>query len=432
MVSAIFIFWLLLLPTSWVFSAYLPVIAPGKMLAPLLLLAGSVGVLRSPLGRVREVVVLGLLAAAFILLKHLSFMGDGTVYSGLLWNDAILLGYFMVPVVCIRNLRQFRQAAWAIVWVAVAGCVSAFLVSMGLLTLPLERFEASRLGIESLRKAIGLFPSYGDLAQYLAFAVLWVVALPRHERRPVRWGALMRALVAVSVILGLLGTQSRSVLLSLVLALAAWWMIARISRFGRQPGVGVVFGVGGGVLALVGLVVVFAGNLIDVLSHMGGATAAHTAMDRLQQYKVAWDIISASPLLGADLSTYEQMSGLIEHIHNMWLRIMAHGGMVALMALLVLLSRIVLGVFAAHRIQAKAQYARVAMGYLVAVLVSVEFYVGMGEMFWALLGVVASLGCIPPFTESSREKSGQAQRGRECTEEPYRPLRAPKGMSRLS
>lgn len=396
----LFVLWLLLLPISWVVASHISIVAPDKMLAPLLIVLGVASVFRAPPERTARVVVFGALIVLLLLVKQLSFMGSGSIYWVLIWDDMVKFGYFMVPVLCIRDLSQFHKTSWVVTLIAIAGCISAFLVSIGLLTLPVERFEESRLGVESLRKAIGLFPSYGDLAQYLAFAVLWVIVSPGRQRSSDKKIKVMRYLVAVSVVVGLLGTQSRNVLLSLLVALAVLWMYTRLERAGVRVKTGLILGLTGVFIVFMGVIAVFASDIVNALSGLGGQYAQNTAMARLDQYALAWKIISASPLLGADLTTYQQLGTFIEGIHNMWLRLTAHGGLLSVLVMAVLLVRVFYGVRDASRVPEKATYAKVATGYLAALVVAVEFYVGMGEMFWVLLGIVASLSCIPPFHSS--------------------------------
>lgn len=383
------------------------------MLAPLLALLGGLAMFRAPSVRMTQVSIYAALVVILLLVKHISFFGTGSLYSSLLWDDLVKLGYFMVPILCIRSMDQFQKVGWVVCLIAVAGCLSAFLVSVGLLTLPLARFEASRLGVDELRKAIGLFPSYGDLAQYLSFAVLWVILAPGVKNKRNKLLRRMRYLVAIAVVLGLLSTQSRNVLLSLIVAISVLWVLVRAERAGARSKEAIMLGLVAGGVVLIGVLGVFAADIIGGLSGLGGEYARNTAEARLKQYAIAWEIISASPLFGADLDVYQKFGPYIEGIHNVWLRLAAHGGLLSVLVLLLLLGRIYYDTRKAARISVKAEHAKIVIGYLAALLVAVEFYVGMGEMFWALLGIAASLSCIEPFRSPSADRVATAKDKRE-------------------
>lgn len=399
----LFYFWLASLPFSWVIANYISAIAPDKMLAPLLIILGALSTAGMRGDRVRVVTRYCFLVVVFLLVKHISFIESGALYAELMWVDAIKLGYFIVPLLCIRSIEQFRTSAWIIVWVAVAGCVSVFLVSVGWLTLPAERFESSRLGLDLLQKAIGIFRSYGDLAQYLAFAVLWVVVAPGVNAKS-SFLKLMRYIVGFGGVLGVLGAQSRNIVLSVLVALTALWLLRRIQRTSHQGGVGLVLGFSGSFLVIAGLAGFFANDLINLLSGIGGDHARITANARLEQYTMAWNVISTSPLLGADAATYRYMAPYIEGIHNIWLRLAAHGGLLVVIMMLLLLAKVYFGIHRSALVPSKSECAVVAKGYFAALLVATMLYVGMGEMFWALLGVVTSLSCIGPFATTSADK----------------------------
>jgi len=400
----LFYVWLLLLPLSWVIAAYLPIIAPDKLLAPLLLLLGLVVTVRAPRFQTNRVIFYALMATALLVVKNISFVKSGAIYATLMWNDAIRLGYFLIPLLCIQNIRQFRKSAWIVVLIAMAGCISAFLVSVGLLTLPIERFEASRLDVEVLRKAVGLFPSYGDLAQYIAFAALWVIATPGADEKKRFKIRAMRYIVTLSILIGVLGTQSRNIVLSLVVAAIIYWVFNRIQRAKKKFRSNVSMFITSISLIFISILGFFAIDLIRALSGVGGDYAANTANARLEQYGIAWDIISSSPVLGANLSTYQRMGTFIEGIHNIWLRLAAHGGILSVLILATLLAKIFLDIRRASHIDVKAKDALVATGYFSALVVATMFYVGMEEMFWALLGIVTALTCIGPTSSASRQK----------------------------
>jgi|GEM_PF-3713581 len=400
----LFYIWLLLLPFSWVIATLANITAPDKLLAPVLMLLGIIGVFGSPSARrSNRVFFLIFVVIFFIIIKHLSFIGSNELFWQLILDDAIKVGYFLIPVFCIDDIKKFRISGWLVLLVAMSGCFSVFLVSTGLMTLPLERFEDSRLGVEGLLKAIGLFPSYGDLAQYIAFTVLLVIIAPGVKNRKNKWLFYARVLVFVGVILGLLGTQSRNIFISLFVSLGTLWFLKKLSsKQGVSKDTMMMIVV---VVSFVGisLIGVFISNFIDTLSSFGGTNAKNTAGARLEQYAAAWEIMKTSPLMGADIETYMRLGPLIEGIHNVWLRLIAQGGLLAMLMMAALLWFCFKGIRSASRIPEKTPETMIATGYFAALMVSVMFYTGMGEMFWALLGVATSISCIPPFVKSNNE-----------------------------
>lgn len=394
--------WVFLLPFSWLFSALTNVVAPDKMLAPLLIILGGVTLLGAAKKRVARVLSYVFLAVLLLLIKNISFVGSGEIYWSLMIDDGIKIGYFIIPLLYIDSLDKFNRTSWLIVFIAFVGGLSAFLASVELVTLPVERFEASRVGYSELKKAIGLFTSYGDFSQYLAFAISWVVVAPTLNlaKENKRYYKVARFLVILSVVVGMAGMQSRNVLLSIVLCLCVLWFLSLVeakSKYLRNLiSVVVVFFI----LVSVILVSIFSSEIIGFLSGIGGGLASNTAHTRLAQYAFALKMIDSQPLLGADLVTY---SPAIEGIHNMWLRLAAHGGLISVMIIAILLSRIFGGMRKSSLIRSKQKYATVVSTYFIVMLFSVMFYTAMGQLYWALLGIATSLYCIDTPLEKNAE-----------------------------
>lgn len=389
----IFLAWLFSIPFSWVIATYAGTLAPDKALAPALLLAGLAFTHRSSAARLIRIGAYVGFATLFLLVKHISFIGSNEVFFSLLWTDAIRLGYFLIPILFITDIGSFRRASWVVVGMAVLGCISVLLVSMGLMTLPLERFEGSRIGIEGLQKAIGFFPSYGDLAQYISYALLWVIVskdiYSRHENitRISRW------IVFVSALAGLAGAQSRNMLLSMIVSLFALYLLRRINK-ARLDKTAVYVSLGAAAIMGIALLASFSTALVDFLAGMGGDYARNTANARLGQYSFGWSVITKSPLLGVTLEDYLTSGYLIDHIHNMWIRLAAHGGLLTVFVFLAFLSFSFLAVRARAAEKALTNEVMVVTGYFCALALSTMFYGGMAEIFWVLFGVATAVSCL--------------------------------------
>jgi len=397
----LFILWLLLLVFGHQLTAYTGVASPDKLITPFLILMGLIALFQSPESRMKRAIPLMLLVFLLLLIKNLSFMGLNDVYSSLMSQDLVNFGYFFVPFLCITNMHIFRRTGWLIVVIAIIGCVSPFLVSIGLISLPIGWFEDSRIG--GLLKTKGLFLSNGDLVQYITFAAAWVILAPGIINKKSKSLRFIRIVLFTSIILGLLGTQSRNVLLSLFVGLFVLWWLIKSGVFTSGQKTIVIFGFSFGFMILLVITAIFSAESYDTLVAAGGESAKRTAETRLSQYSVAWDIITTYPLLGADLETYITKGHLIGYIHNIWFRMLAHGGIITALVLLLLLVRTFSGIRSAARISEKSDEAMVVTAYFASMFVALLFYVALGLMFWSLLGVAAALICIEPFSNTAKE-----------------------------
>ncbi len=389
----IFVLWLLLLPFSWLLNSYTGFIAPDKLFAPLLLLLGFAGLLRGDFSRQMRILFLVLMMCTLLLFNSISFINESDLFFGLLLDDAVRYGYFLIPVLLIKTMKDFRVASWMVVYIAVVGCISAILASTGLISLPIERFEVSRLGILGLPKSIGLFVSYGDMAQYLAFAVLWMLCLPGLEMKTAHKN-IMRVLFFFVVVAGVLAAQSRNVAFSIVIAPMMYFYLFFLlgQKRGEINGVALI-----GSLVAIGifsLFVVYIGDVLDVVRDLGGSYAQNTVNDRLSQYRMALDIMSHDLLFGANVEIYSRNAEVIDKIHNAWLRLGARGGLVAITIFAALLFMILSYIWKARWNEEKRQETRIVLSYMVVVLFSINMYPSLGELFWALLGIGAALPLV--------------------------------------
>lgn len=397
MVKSLFYFWLLLTPFSWVISYYSGVIALDKILAPLLLALSFYTNRNSESVRTTKIVIYVLLILGLISIKHISFVFSPDIFLPLFWDDLIKAGYFVIPLLYISDLKTFHQTGWVVTFIAIIGLLSTFFVAIGLLDLPLQRFEVTRIGVESLQKSIGIFPSYGDLAQFVSFAIMWVSLVPGVRNVKARKWSAMRFIMLVTFVLGIIGAQSRNVLISGILTLCIYWLLQRLAR-SRADARAIASTLVGifGVMAL-SLVLFFSTYVVDGLSNIGGGLAQSTASVRLDQYAYGWEVISNSPLLGASVEEYRATGGSVNYIHNMWIKLAAIGGIFSALLLVMLLTRIFTLIRKTAYVPVKRKEAMVATSYFGVLLFSTLFYGAMNEMFWVLLGVVTSLTCFKPY-----------------------------------
>lgn len=397
----LFFLWLALLPFGYQLSAYTGFTEPDKLIAPALLLIGFFSSIQSPLWRLNRLIFFTVISAALIVIKNLSFLGSSELFEKLMWDDMVKIGYFVIPILCIDSIATFRKSAWIVVFIAIVGCMSAFMVSIGLIRLPVGIPEEFRLGIQWLPKAKGLFLSTGNLVQYVTFASAWAILAPgitqaRQPRvRAARW------ILAAAVVMGLLGTQSRNLALALLVGLAVLWSIRKVEPLSGERRALFAIGITAVVIPIIGIILAFPSEVIDVLAGLGGESARNAATSRLHQYAVAWEVIGNHPLLGADPETYRNLGPTLDHIHNTWLLLLAHGGMVSAIIFFLLMARSFLGVRKLSHAAEMTKEAAVVTAYFASMLVSIMFYVGMDKMFWALFGIATAITCIEPLTKGS-------------------------------
>jgi O-antigen ligase len=257
---------------------------------------------------------------------------------------------------------------------------------MGWLTLPYERFSSSRFEL-AVQKSIGLFSSYGDLAQFVAYFMLLAFFVPAslfatHQRK----GRMLIYLVAIAVIvIGIIGNQSRSLVLSLLAAIfmAKIFQYRTKSRTNRLAFNMLFISIATSAAAVATALL---SRITTFLGRMGGGQAEQTAMSRLDQYQYALKVIDAYPILGAEGSYYRRFEIAIDGIHNMWLGQLARGGFASALLLFILLLIIFRASLKLLNDPHAKQYGLVAIGYMFALLAATLFYPANSALFWALLG----------------------------------------------
>jgi len=226
------------------------------------------------------------------------------------------------------------------------------------------------------------------------------VLLVSHDRAALPW-QLGRPLVKLGIwlvlLLGLIGNQSRNVLLTTLMALTIYGVIrifeGNMQSRSRQLWLGLTLAAA---LLLAGLLVAFGQEAVSGISHLGGKGAATTVSDRTQSYRQAITLIVREPWLGISLDTYQQWGQLAEWMHNMWLKIMLNGGFMSLLAMLGLLWGALRGLLNTRRkLSTEFRRDRAVLASLLCSLVfAAEFYGGMTQVWWILLGVVCSFGWL--------------------------------------
>ena len=121
-------------------------------------------------------------------------------------------------------------------------------------------------------------------------------------------------------------------------------------------------------------------------------------------------LIAREPWLGITLDTYRNWGSLADGIHNMWLKIMLNGGFVSLMAMLALLWGAFRGLRKSGLVASPGFHRdRPVIGSLfVALLLASQFYGAMTSVWWMLLGVVMSFGCLKwQYANEQRERHNE-------------------------
>ena len=316
------------------------------------------------------------------------------VTEGIVWKVIYDLfvdsAYFLVALVFLGGRPWLRSKAEnLVVVIAMIGCVTAFLAAIGVLELSVSRYSSSRLGIEGLQRTVGLFGVYGDMAILCSFSLLY--ALSREEmlaffrkRKPVV------VAVFLIVLLGLLGSQSRNMVLTITVSLGFFWLIKRAARKGRQALKRVLYQFTIAGILMGGLLTVYGREMMELLSQWGGQQAQGTATARLSQYHLAWSLLKDSWLIGVSAETFERYSADIAYIHNMWLKEAVKGGVLGVMGLGALFIMGARRAISRLMVSPDDDIARRNLATLLAIFVSTQFNPSGTFIFWFMLGLSLS------------------------------------------
>ena len=382
-----------MLPFSAISSLYFSVagLAIDKVMAPVLIFIWLGLLLIGKYTLDKKKLLLLIYVFIFFIVRNISFMDNATVFSELIWRDIILFGYFTLPVLFIDNLKRVDVAAKLISVTAVVGCVSAFLVALSIIELPYDRFSESRLGFSDIQKSIGVISSYGDVTQLAAFFLLFGLTMP-YKILPTgkKSQKLIKFAVFMVVVMGLIGNQSRSYLLSLVFACTAVVFFSYRSKKSANTILIDMLAVLS-VVVILPLMLFMLNEIISMLSHMGGAGALGTASARLEQFEMAISLIRENPLFGVGSEFYMGDPYFTHGVHNFWLGQMVKGGIVSALLFLIILINILKSCIRLYNNSNTISYAKVLTGYLAALFLTLLFYPADSGIFWALLGMSASI-----------------------------------------
>ena len=390
---SLFSFWFLILPFSIISSLYFRIagLAVDKAMAPVLILVWFGLFLAGKYRLDRKKQLLLIHVFAFFIVRNISFIDNVAIVTELIWRDGITFGYFALPVLYIDNLKRVDIASKLICVSAVVACVSAFLVAIGLIELPYSRFAESRIGYEDIRKSIGVITSYGDVAQLAAFFLLLGIFMPE---KLLPTGKIVRKLIKLTVflivVMGLIGNQSRSYLLSLIFAYTAALFFSYRSRKSVNTTLIDILAVLA-VVFILPLMIFMLGDIVSALSGMGGKEAMGSAGVRLEQYKMAFSLIRENPIFGVGSEFYLRNPYFAHGVHDLWLGQLTRGGIISALILLILMVNIFRQSIGLFKNDNTVGYAKVLTGYLVAVFVSTLFYPADTDIFWALLGMGTSI-----------------------------------------
>ena len=391
----LFYFWLLSLP-FYRFSI-IKTFSVDNLLAPVLMM---LWLFTSPVNdsamrraRIKEISYITILFGTFAFGQLLTIINTNELIWSKLYQLTKLSFYFFIPALYIKDLVSFKKANSVLIVLALAGCISALLVSLGLLHLPVERFSPSRIGIEDLPKAIGLFGAYGDMALLISYTFLLTISSPKKDYLFGYGSKKVKAFVIFIIFLGILGLQSRNIVLTLMTAIFFYNLIKATSKMSakfRTMALGLSF-----FLTTIALAVLlfFADDFINLLSQWGGKQAESTAMGRLEQYQIALKLISESPVIGVKAVIYEMHTSFIDSVHNLWLKVGLQGGLISLIPLILLLINAFKKALKNLAMDSPPEKYVISV-FIICMFVSTQFNPSGTIVFWVMLSVATSLSWV--------------------------------------
>lgn len=403
----LFVIWMLSLP-FYSFSL-VGTYSLDNLLAPLLCIVALIlpGVRNSLVRgiRVRAIAILLALYLIYTLAGLVPVINSSELFWHKTWLSIRDLFYLLIPALYVRDRWSWGVTKGLVIYNAIVGAVTAFLASVGILHLELSRFEASRLGIAWLPKSIGLYSSYGDMAMLYAFTVTILVS---HGYKDLYWGLSSRMgkiLIWLMLIVGIAGMQSRNIIVASIVALMTYWLVRRFmvsSASGRGLIIGLMISMA---IAVSGILMVFGGDLAESISHWGGANAYTTAEGRLLSYRQAIDLIVMEPLFGVSGPLYAKWAGLVESIHNLWLRVLLQNGFVGFLAILGMFVLAFRSGVNAAKYTDFTRDAAIALGSLAAIFIAVEFYPGLSDVLRLALSLIIASHWVAASGHSRNDRT---------------------------
>lgn len=340
-----------------------------------------------------KVLLIVLLMGFYVLAQVISSVNSKTLIFSRLWFFAKIFGYFVLPVLYVKDIQSFRKIGLALVINSLLGCISVVLVSLGFLELEGARTEASRFGYDWLPKSVGFFTNYGDLAVLVSFSALFVIATRRRDLVSAVTSKGFKAFVLAILIVGMVAAQSRNVVLSLGVGLCSYllfsWMVSAKTT-GRRllffatvvPAFAVFLAVGG----------IYLSEIIGFIKGAGGRIALANAEARMESYRLGLALFWESPILGLGAESYRQYEGFVDQLHNMWLGVALRGGIISLFALSFAFFTGFAGAMRRFDEVEIGKEARMVGAAICSMFTSSLFYPGQSSyLFWFMFGFMLTL-----------------------------------------
>ncbi|MFK5947511.1 MAG: hypothetical protein QM500_01925 [Methylococcales bacterium] len=334
---------------------------------------------------------------SFYFLCHAIILGNST--SSLwtfIYGFLTVLHNFILPILYVRSLSIRRNAEDCILTVTMVGAMSSFLAAIGFLHLELERLSTSRIAIEGLdlTRSIGLFDAFGDMAILSAFSIMLVLSTQRDRVLFFKRTRLIMACIVGVIILGLIGSQSRNMVLTILTSIFAFLIIRRWSGSGSNwiPKFYIFF-IGGAVSVALILVFMF-DPIVELLSSWGGKSASGTANTRLEQYRMGFVLLDGNYIFGAAADVQDKMGAYIQGIHNMWVKEFVKGGFIAVISMLAFFLVGMRRATKCLKLNPLDEAAILRLALIITLLVSTQFNPSGTEIFWVILGMVLSNSCL--------------------------------------
>ncbi len=347
--------------------------------------------------RIISISIVLVLIFIHVLIIMITFTTRGTLneFFSVLSTELKFKSYFLVPLLCISNHSQYIRA---LVLLSVDGLMissAAFLQATGLLNLSFSRSVAGdRLGIEGISRSPGLFANYGDIAILLTMTLLVVVFLyPR-----LRFGrsVLLRYPFISLIVLGVIASQSRNVMLSVLIGFSTYWFFIQIMlNRAKVRGIKLLFLIPFGICALLAFYYSLPA-IMEVIVGSGGIRGS--VLDRIEQYQIAFKLISDGPVLGMSAEHQIRHNEFINSVHNLWLIYMLKGGILTVLPLLGLIWMSLR--WAIRPISSDGSDWSIRVGATVASMTMVIFassmvYVAHSSiLFWITFGILVGYGAL--------------------------------------
>lgn len=339
--------------------------------------------------QVDNIVKVFLLMVLYFFTHTIGLVFTQTAVWATAYGVATSMLYFIIPVLYVRTRADVHRCTNALIVGFFVASLSALLAAIGLFEFEFSRQAESRIGVDALQKSIGVISSYGDVGIMLSLSVILAVSL-RNERVLFSKGSYFKILIVVSfALIAIASMQSRNMILTLFTALFCYWQIGRWIKANKTNWAKkLYFSIFFMVTITAAIVVLFSEPLIEFIGGVGGTReASGTVNDRLSQYSYMLALLNDNFLFGVDPATYEQYAHEISLIHNLWLKEMVQGGILAIVAMLAIWTRALITQVNNYRRGAMLGESRAFIAILLSILVATQFYPGGTLIFWVILGV---------------------------------------------